>query len=206
MRDVVVILLAVAACGGEAARSAPDAGADAQVPKMDASASAEAASTSSGIATFSFVVNGSVQTPMACSFANWEFAPVSGQMCTSAPPCPGIQSAHIVNTSTLPMPYVAQSTWASQGISSPGVSGGGSNQLNGVLAPGGVLDITPIYVGGITALLGSAEPFSAADAGAPGDEGIIPWPVGVTGSGGATQMYVAEIEVYPSCQSVFHAW
>jgi len=205
MRGFVVIVLAIAACGGEAANSAPDAGVDALAPKTDASA--EAASAASGISTFSFVVNGNVQAPMACSFAHWEFAPVSGQtMCTGEPPCPGIQSAHIVNTSMLSMPYVAQSIWASQGVSSPGVSAGGANQLSGVLAPGGILDITSIYVGGITAVLGSAEPFSAADAGAPGDEGIIPWPVGVAGSGGATQMYVAEIEVYPSCQTVFHAW
>jgi hypothetical protein len=161
-----------------------------------------------GQAGFAFIVNGAVQTPLACPATNWEFPPVSGQTtCANEPPCPGIQSAYIVNTGALPMPYIAQSYWTAQGIYSPGVPTGNSYQLTGVLAPGQQVDITSVYVGGITAVLGSAEPFSNPDGGRPvGDEGIIPWPLNVAGSGGATQMYVAEIEVYPSCQPVFHAW
>jgi hypothetical protein len=160
-----------------------------------------------GLAGFAFVVDGEVQTPLGCAAADWEFPPVAGQTdCSKEPPCPGIESAYVVNTGTLPMAYVAQSYW-NPGVSTPGVPTGDPFQLAGVLAPGEQVDITSVYVGGITAILGSAEPFSDPDGGKPvGDEGIIPWPLGVAGGGGATQMYVAEIEQYPSCEAVFHAW
>lgn len=161
-----------------------------------------------GLAGFAFVVNGAVQTPLSCAATDWEFPLVSGQTtCANEPPCPGIQSATIVNTGALPMPYIAQSYWQAPGIYSPGVPTGQSYQLTGVLGPGEQVDITSVYVGGITALLGSSQPFSDPDSGKPaGDEGIIPWPPNVAGSGGSTQMYVAEIEVYSACQTVFHAW
>jgi hypothetical protein len=96
------------------------------------------------------------------------------------------------------MAYVAQSTWSLPGHYEPGVPTGEPNQLVGVLDPGGTLDITSVFEGGITALLGSANPFSA-----PGkdvvDEGTIPWPAGVAGSGGAEFMSVAEINAYYRC-------
>ena len=191
--------------GGESSTDASEGDAIVAADGAITDATVDVPPPPTGQAGFAFVVNGAVQAPMACAATNWEFPPVSGQTtCASEPPCPGIQSAYIVNTGALPMPYIAQSYWTSQGIYSPGVPTGDSYQLTGVLSPGQQVDITSVYVGGITAVLGSSEPFST---GKPvGDEGIIPWPPNVAGSGGATQMYVAEIEVYPACQTVFHAW
>ena len=58
----------------------------------------------------------------------------------------------------------------------------------------------------IRPVAGSADPFSSPDGGsATSDEGVIPWPAGVAESG-AMNMYIAEIEVYASCTSVFRAW
>jgi hypothetical protein len=87
------------------------------------------------------------------------------------------------------------------------VANGEPHQLAGVIGPGQQVDISSVYVGGITALLGSAEPFTDPDAGTPyADEGIIPWPLDVAGSGGSTTMYTAEIEVESSCTPPFHGW
>jgi hypothetical protein len=89
-------------------------------------------------------------------------------------------------------------TWELPGHFEPGLPTGAPNQLFGVLDPGDSVDITSVYDGGITALLGSADRFSA-----PGknvsDEGTIPWPAGVRGSGGAQEMSLAEVEVYGAC-------
>jgi hypothetical protein len=69
------------------------------------------------------------------------------------------------------------------------------------------VDITSAYVGGIVAVLGSSHPFVDPDAGKyVADGATIPWPAGVTGSGGASQMYVAEIEITDSCQLPAIAW
>jgi len=56
-------------------------------------------------------------------------------------------------------------------------------------------EIVDVHQEGYVALLGSAEPFSASDAGYAADEGEIPWPVGVDGSGGSSIMYVAQVYV-----------
>jgi hypothetical protein len=163
-----------------------------------------------GLAGFAFVVNGVVQKPMTCTGANWEFPWVPGEAEPGGnqyPPLAGITSVFIVNTSTLPMPYLAQSYWFGNAV--PGGLSGQSYQLAGVLDPGMQVDITSVYLPGIVALLGSAVPFSAPDAAYAADEGQIPWPNGVQGSGGATTMYVAEIEVpyQPmSCSGVSHQW
>jgi hypothetical protein len=79
--------------------------------------------------------------------------------------------------------------------------------LTGVLAPQAELDITSVFEGGVTAILGSSEPFSDPDAGRyVGDEGTIPWPGGVAGSGGASQMFVAQIDVKGACMPVVQYW
>jgi hypothetical protein len=165
-----------------------------------------------GLAGFAFNVNGVVQTPMECPSADWEFPWPPGEGTPMPnPPISGVESAFIVNTGTLPMPYLAQSLWDLGSHYIPGVSTGDNYQLAGVLAPAAQLDITSVYTGGVVAVLGSAEPFSSPDAGKyVSDEGTIPWPAGVSGSGGAATMNVAEIEVptspQSSCTAVDQGW
>jgi hypothetical protein len=73
--------------------------------------------------------------------------------------------------------------------------------------PGASVDITSVYVGGLVAVLGSSRPFVDPDAGKYVADGTtVPWPAGVAGSGGATQMYVAEIEIEDSCRSPAVYW
>jgi hypothetical protein len=173
-----------------------------------------------GLAGFGLVINGVVQTPMNCPSDNWEFPlppgegqpgpPGEGQQFPNAPP-PGIKSAVLVNTSTLAMAYIVQPGWGLGIPYPPGVATGNSHQLAGVLSPGAQLDIASVYLGGIVAIVGSAEPFSSPDAGKYiGDEGTIPWPGGVAGSGGATIMHVAQIDVPlsppSSCTAVPQCW
>ena len=184
---------------------------DVTLPPLDAAlASLDAALP--GLAGFGFIVNDVVQYPMACPSEDWEFPWPPGEgMPTPFPPPAGIKSVLIVNTGTLPMPYLAQSGWNLGTHYVPGVLPGGSDQLAGVLDPGAVVDITSVYVSGAVAILGSAEPFSEPDAGKyVSDEGTIPWPAGVPGSGGAATMYIAEIEVPSSppssCTAAFQAW
>jgi hypothetical protein len=156
-----------------------------------------------GLAGFAFIVNGAPLAPMQCPDAKWEFPWPSGEASGNRyPPTPGIHSVVIVNTGTLPMPYLAQSVWnPGGGHAVPGGGTGASYQLSGVLQPEHYVDITSVYVGGIVALAGSAEPFSNLDAGMyASDEGAVQWPPGVAGSQGSPTMYVAEIEV-PSSQS-----
>jgi hypothetical protein len=152
---------------------------------------------------------------MACPAENWEFPPPPGQqpintnpvaVCTFTPPCPGVGSVVLVNTSQFPLAYTAETAWAGSGYP-PGVAFGGPNELAGVLNPGDEVDITSVYVGGVVAVLGSAHPFSSPDASKyAGDEGTIPWPAGVAGSGGATQMFVAQITIVNSCIKPNLAW
>jgi hypothetical protein len=118
--------------------------------------------------------------------------------------CPGITSVVVANTGTIDMAYIAGPIWNGPTYVPGGYPGGDFGA--GVLAPGAYVDITSFYNTGLVAILGSADPFSAADAAYASDEGTMDWPVGVAGSGGATTMYVAEIEVVASCQPVFKAW
>ncbi|HEY1960576.1 MAG TPA: hypothetical protein VGH28_33425 [Polyangiaceae bacterium] len=189
-------------CGGET--SAADAGAD------SATDAASETMVAQGIATFSFVVNGTVQTPMTCPSDRWEFPWPSGEGNVSPfPPAPGITSVVIVNTGASPMAYVARSGWSVGSHYVPGVSSD-SMDLAGVLDPGAQVDITSVYVSGAVALLGSADPFSGVDASFASDEGMIAWPNGVAGSDGASTMHIAEIEVPSSpqstCTAAFQAW
>lgn len=160
---------------------------------------------------------------MACPGTDWEFAPYPGPVdigecaysCTGAGgwgpvsvgSCPGLNSVLLVNTGALDMAYIAGPCWdvPAHTAYAPGGYPGG-DFLAGVLAPGTSVDITTFYGSGITALVGSAEPFSSPDSSYASDEGQIPWPLGVQGSGGATTMYVAEIEVRTACQAVTSVW
>lgn len=199
--------------------------AEAGVAAYDGSTSFAWTPAPAGLAGFAFVVNGVVQTPMDCLTDNWEFpkpaaqqdvdgvwtpesgsmtaAVCSARMTTIAPPCPGL-SVFIVNTGQLPMAYTAEPLW-SAGAQPPGVPFGLQSELSGVLDPGAQVDITSAYVGGWTAVLGSADPFSDGSKYA-GDESMIPWPAGVAGSGGATEMNVAEIQVNQTCVTTTGTW
>jgi hypothetical protein len=166
-----------------------------------------------GLAGFAFVVNGVVQTPRTCPAESWEYPPPvgpTGQPIPGAseggigddtvcgnPPCPGL-TVLLVNTSQFPVAYTAQALWS--GWEPPGVPFGNMNEVSGVMDPGGSVDITSAYAGGLVAVLGSSHPFVDPDAGKYVADGTtVPWPAGVAGSGGATQMYVAEIEIEDSC-------
>jgi hypothetical protein len=185
---------------------------------VDASIDVQPPPAPPGLAGFAFVVNGVVQTPMTCPSDNWEFPPPAnvGQIgsdgglmlgvCDFPPPCPGATSVILTNTGQVPMAYVAHAFWNGAGYR-PGVATGEANELVGVLSPGAQVDITPVYQGRIVAVLGSANPFSYPDAGKYlSDEGVVPWPAGVSGSGGAAQMQVAEIEIVDSCRKAAPVW
>lgn len=170
-----------------------------------------------GQAGFAFVVNGAVLTPMSCPAYNWEFpAPASFYQGIEAgppppyavcgqqtPPCPGTTSALIINTGQVPLAYTAEPMWS--GTYPPGVQFGDPMELSGVLNPGDRVDIAPVWIGGITAVLGASEPFSDMSHYV-SDEGTIPWPAGVAGSNGATTMNVAEINLVNSCHMPAIYW
>jgi hypothetical protein len=171
---------------------------DADLPSFDAAPA--------GLAGFAFIVNDVVQDPMACPGASWEFppAPGTGDGGGGCIPCAGIASVVIVNTGALDLAYIAGPYWSGQNYVPGGYPGG--DYTAGVLAPGAYVDITAFYNGGDVAILGSAEPFSSPDAAYAADEGIIPWPLGVAGSNGSANMYVAEIEVWTACNPVQRNW
>jgi hypothetical protein len=188
----------------------------------DASFEFDAPPAPAGLAGFAFVVNGVVQTPRTCAAESWEYPPPTGPtgqpipvpdsglpgvdtVCNSGePPCPGL-TVFLVNTGQFPVAYTAQPVWS--GWNPPGVPFGNMGELSGVMSPGGSVDITSAYVGGIVAVLGSAQPFVDPDAGKYAADGTtVPWPAGVAGSGGATQMYVAQIEIEDSCRDPAVYW
>ena len=77
----------------------------------------------------------------------------------------------------------------------------------------GIKTVTRFPIDGLKSTMAGAidfvtvEPFSSTDAGVViEDEGTIFWPAGVAGSGGATVMHIAEIEVFSMCQSVEKVW
>jgi hypothetical protein len=119
-------------------------------------------------------------------------------------------SVFLVNTGEFSVAYTAQTLWQNAGGvpgEPPGVEFGNMGELSGVLDPGARIDITSVYVGGITAVLGSSHPFVDPDAGKyVADGAMIPWPAGVGGSGGSSDMYVAEIEIVDSCQTPSAVW
>jgi hypothetical protein len=184
---------------------------DAALPPLDAAlASLDAAPP--GLAGFALIINDVVQNPMTCQGSDWEFAPYPAGTNCGYSNCSGVESVILVNTGALPMAVVAGYVWFVGGAYAPGVqpspaeSPGGASFQTGVLGPGDRLDITSVYAGRTVAILGSAEPFSDPDGAYVNDEGTMPWPTGVAGSGGASQMHVAEIQVWRSCQLPTILW
>jgi hypothetical protein len=198
--------------------SSSGAGSGSSSGVADASAPVQFVPAPAGFAGFAFALNGVVQKPMACPSDNWEFVPFPAvppldagyqfygdDNCSiTVPMCRGVSSVILVNTAQVPMAYIASAFWSGTGWV-PGVATGDPNELVGVLAPGAQVDITSVYDGGITAVLGSSDPFSDGSKYV-SDEGTIPWPAGVTGSEGAAQMNVAEIEVRTSCGKATAIW
>jgi len=173
-----------------------------------------------GEAGFAFIVNGTVLAPLTCPAYNWEFAPPAsffqgdgGQplgdeaVCyeTSTLPCPGTVSALIVNTGQVPLAYTAQAVWSLPASYPPGVNFGEPGELVGVLSPGARVDVASVLAGGIVAVVGASEPFSNMGHYV-SDEGMLPWPAGVAGSGGSMTMYVAEINLANDCHMPTIVW
>jgi hypothetical protein len=158
------------------------------------------------LAKFEFVVNGVQRTPLACTSEAWEFPAVGANLA----------SVTINNSGTVPIAYIVQvppqgGWWVPGAHYIPDVASGGGGELVGVLDPGSQLNVSAEFDGfmlsqNLLALLGSAAPFSTPGLRTITDEGSIPWPVGVPGSGGATVMQLAEIEVESDCTQPFQAW
>jgi hypothetical protein len=187
---------------------------DVALPPLDAAlASLDAPPT--GKAGFALIINDVVQHPMTdCPGRDWEFPPPysgsGGSPCLGIYPkpdgsvCSGIKSVILVNTGAVDMPYIA-GEFEGSGTYVPGGYPGGPFEA-GVLSPGAYVNITSLYDAYIVALVGSSEPFSSRDGSYADDEGEIPWPMGVKGSGGSPTMYVAQIQVLTACQSVEKVW
>jgi hypothetical protein len=165
-----------------------------------------------GESGFAFIVNGVVQTPLACPSNNWEFVPVDGAgqpLCDAGSSC-AIRSVILKNTGPVPMPYTAQPQWSTGFI--PGIATGDVGQIVGTLAPGAEADISAAFnasvgsYGGALAIVGGSLPFSRYDAHYVSDEGTVPWPAGLDGGGGASQMWVAQIDMEPSCRLAAPVW
>ncbi len=202
----IVLASIAAACGGsELTKANPPTDAGGAVD----SSTTDSGATASGLAGFAFIVNDVVQQPMACVGEDWEFPPFPvGTSCNpdpeGPPQCSGVSSVSLVNTGQTSLAYYATNLWSGGYV--PGAPAGAKYELAGVLSPGARVDITSVFDGGMTALLGSARPFSGPDASHAYDEGSIPWPQGVAGSGGATTMYVMQIDVQPSCLKAAQEW
>ena len=200
-------ILGFAACTGQVlpGTNSGDAGPDATgAPSGTPGATFDAAGLQPG-QPFAFVVNDVVQSPMTCTSDNWEFPPYptlpAGQDSGCSwdhdhPGCGGVTSAKLVNTGTVPLAYYARTLWSGGYV--PGVMTGDGVELAGVLDPGATVDITKVFTRGIVAILGRSEPFSSGNKFA-FDEGTRPWPAGVSGSGGATVMHLAQVVVYDAC-------
>ena len=110
---------------------------------------------------------------------------------------------------TLAIAYIAATSWAVGAHYAPGVLTGDQYQLAGVLDPGDQVDITSVFEGAITALLGSSEPFSYPDASYASDEGTIPWlegcPVATARKMWVAQMWVA-YQTQMRCGAVAQVW
>ena len=117
------------------------------------------------LARFQLLVDGTPLMPLSCPSDDWEFPTPQGQGMASPQCMPLVTSASITNSGTVPFAYIAQGLWNLGVHYVPGVATGDSCQLVGVLAPGESIDITSVYQGGTVAVLGSAAPFSSADAG-----------------------------------------
>jgi len=201
--------------GADAAGHAPDGGVEPSDAGGDGAPPFDGSPSLPVLATFEFVVNGVIQTPMSCPSYDWEFpfpssVQVDAGFAQCGPPCPGVASALLINTGPVAIAYIAATSWAVGAHYAPGVLTGDQYQLAGVLDPGDQVDITSVFEGAITALLGSSEPFSYPDASYASDEGTIPWPGGVSGSNGSAQMWVAQMwvayQTQMRCGAVAQVW
>jgi hypothetical protein len=159
-----------------------------------------------GLAGFALVVNGVEQTPLSCPAESFEYPPPPAQgenpLCSSTP-CPGL-TVFLVNTGEYPVAYTAETTWPGM-LQPPGVAFGYTDELSGVMNPGEAVNITSVYTGGIVAMLGSSHPFTDGSRYI-ADGTTIAWPAGVAGSGGSSEMNVAEIEIFDACSQPSVAW
>jgi hypothetical protein len=146
----------------------------------------------SGVLTsFDFSLGGTAQTPLNCPSADWEFTSSSG-------------TAILKNTGPVPLAYLTETNvWYGGAQYIPDVPTGSPGELVGVIAPGAQANISGFntYV-----LLGSSLPFSVQGDRTIQDEGTIPWPAGVPGSGGATVMQLAQMDIDNSCRPVAPLW
>jgi hypothetical protein len=147
------------------------------------------------LASFELLVNGVEQVPLHCPDSPWDYAE----------PAQEHPDVVIKNTGPVPIAYNALASWSVAPPNIPGVSDGESGQLVGVLAPAKQVDITSVFTatmaneGGAIAVLGSAAPFSMPLRTLV-DEGTVPWPSCVGGSGGAATMYVVQLTDTANCQ------
>jgi hypothetical protein len=158
-------------------------------------------------ASFAFIVDGVVQTPMTCVAEAWEFPHIGPPNAGDA----GLGNHRVLleNTGSIAFAYTAMPLWSPPYV--PGIATGEQGQVVGVLNPGQELDLTPILGAivsfdptgdGSLALLGSADPFldPYVDVNTyEYDEGQIPWPAGLTLTPSAPQMFVAQIAVRSAC-------
>jgi hypothetical protein len=138
------------------------------------------------------------------------------------PTPPGAPSSVVLkNTGVLPLAYLVQEWWDvgiddyAPGVCSPDQNISPSqNIVAGVLVPDGSVAITSIVDGYLpahpsdyVALLGSAAPFGpTATETLYQDQGMIPWPTGLPGSGGSAVMYVAQVDMDTSCVQFTQLW
>ena len=148
-------------------------------------------SSASQIETFEVISNGSLQEPLSCPTSHWEFG-ITGTIT-------------LRNTGGVPLAYIAEGMGWELGVQyTPGVPTSESGEQVGVLAPGAALTLDVTQPNNdLVVVIGASKPFSISDAGyAPADEWTIPWPQGVSGSGGSATMFVAEIEGSSACSPV----
>jgi hypothetical protein len=116
--------------------------------------------------------------------------------------------ALLINTGKLPIAYHARRSWITGSRYVPGVPRDGSaEELVGMIAPGGVANISDVFAGGVFALVGSVRPFrDGADVDPRAGEGTIPWPKGDFYGYKADTLHVATLAITnppPQCSAPF---
>jgi hypothetical protein len=163
----------------------------------------------SGQAGVALIVDGVLQKPLDCPVEGFEFWPVNAYGQPICAPttftCPPGTFVVLENSSAFPIAYAAQPFWTAP-APPPGVMTGESTRESGFLQPGEEVDISQVFNAGTVALVGSVQPFADLDARYLSDVGSVPWPGGVPGSGGASQMQIAEIEIHPVCATPARVW
>ncbi len=138
-----------------------------------------------GLASFDLLVDGVVHPPIVCAPEPLSYVIMSNY-----------KNIAFRNSGSVAVALIIRPNWNLGVHYIPGATSGSGDEQAGVLAPGDRVDFTAEWgtaSKGIVAILGSAEPFTKPAAGTTFDEGVIAWPNGVAGSGGATQMHVVEL-------------